>query len=185
MLRVFSYYADNGGWINGGIFFCALVTLFLATGKYLQLRKVRQLLRQKETSFFSTTQITRNKLREHLLEMIPSLDEGFDTLVTLIQVAPLLGLFGTVVGMIKTFSLITTFGAGNPVILTEGITVSLLTTQAGLLVAFPSMLLHNHLKSRKESLVHDLLAMAESRMEKEKEIASAQQQILNGEQPLV
>jgi biopolymer transport protein ExbB len=67
-------------------------------------------------------------------------------------------------GMIKTFSLITTYGGANPVILTEGITVSLLTTQAGLLVAFPCMLLHNYIKNRRDALVQRILSEAEAEM---------------------
>jgi biopolymer transport protein ExbB len=83
-------------------------------------------------------------------------------MATLVKTAPLLGLFGTVVGMIKTFSLITTYGTANPVVLTGGITVSLLTTQAGLLVAFPCILFHNYVKNKKNALVQDIVAKAVS-----------------------
>jgi biopolymer transport protein ExbB len=61
------------------------------------------------------------------------------------SIAPMLGLLGTVTGMVHTFETIQQFGFGNPVLLADGISEALLTTQAGLLVAFPLMLAYNHL----------------------------------------
>ena len=78
-----------------------------------------------------------------------------------IAVAPLLGLLGTVTGMIHTFRVITEFGAGSPHLTAEGISMALLTTQAGLTVAFPALLLHNRLLSFKNRLVELLKADAE------------------------
>ncbi|MEQ8979702.1 MAG: MotA/TolQ/ExbB proton channel family protein, partial [Deltaproteobacteria bacterium] len=57
-------------------------------------------------------------------------------------VAPLLGLLGTVTGMITTFEVITVFGTGNPRLLSGGISVALITTQLGLMVAIPLVLGH-------------------------------------------
>lgn len=68
------------------------------------------------------------------------------------SVAPLLGLLGTVSGMVHTFEIIEMFGFGNPVLLADGISEALLTTQAGLLVAFPLMLAYNYLSSRIERM---------------------------------
>jgi len=58
-------------------------------------------------------------------------------IAALAAVAPLLGLLGTVMGMVHTFETIQRFGFGNPALLADGISEALLTTQAGLLVAFP------------------------------------------------
>lgn len=68
------------------------------------------------------------------------------------SVAPLLGLLGTVSGMVHTFRTIELFGFGNPVLLADGISEALLTTQAGLLVAFPLMLAYNYLSTRIEKI---------------------------------
>lgn len=180
MFKIFNYYADNGGIINGAIFLVAVVVLYIGTGKLLLLRKVTKKVTACKNGtdvschciihgvFFCDGQHSvehyKNSFREKLLELVPRLESGLNTMATLIQVAPFLGLFGTVAGMIETFSLITTWGATNPVILTEGITVSLLTTQAGLLVAFPCMLFHNYLSTKKNELLQLILAEGESQL---------------------
>ncbi|MDO5575501.1 MAG: MotA/TolQ/ExbB proton channel family protein [Fibrobacter sp.] len=89
-----------------------------------------------------------NVIEEFALKTGFFLNQGLDTMKVLISVAPLLGLLGTVVGMIKTFDLITLFGAGNPSITADGISVALLTTEAGLIVALPGLLLHNFISVR-------------------------------------
>ena len=80
------------------------------------------------------------------------LNKNINTISQFIQVAPLLGLLGTVVGMVQTFSNIMLFGIGNPQLMAEGISVAMLTTQAGLTVAFPAMLILNLIQSRKNRL---------------------------------
>ncbi len=95
--------------------------------------------------------------RSFLLEIVPELQSGLDSMKSWIAAAPLLGLLGTVSGMMKTFRIITQYGIGNPHLMAEGISVALLTTQAGLIVAFPGMLLHNFVLGRKNALVNKLL----------------------------
>ena len=178
MAEIFNYYADNGGIINGAIFLVAVAVLYIGFGKMLQFRHIEKGAVYCKTDparrcFCSVHRMVfcqsghsplfhKNLLREKLLMVVPRLEDGLDTMATLIQVAPFLGLFGTVAGMIRTFSLITTWGTANPIILTEGITVSLLTTQAGLLVAFPCMLFHNYLSNRKDALVQTIMAEGET-----------------------
>lgn len=178
MKDVFEYYALNGGIINGAIFIVAVVVLYIGLGKVILYRSVGKKTKQYKTDSGNiacydllhevfvdnvghSTEFYKNAFREKLLEIVPRLDAGLDTMATLIQAAPFLGLYGTVAGMIETFSLMTTYGTGNPVVLTEGITVSLLTTQAGLLVAFPCMLFHNYICGRKHALVQDILSQGE------------------------
>jgi len=91
--------------------------------------------------------------REFLIFSVNDLDKNFSTMNGWISTAPLLGLLGTVVGMIHTFNVITDFGIDNPHLMAEGISIALLTTQAGLTVAFPAMLFHNHLFSKKNNLI--------------------------------
>jgi biopolymer transport protein ExbB len=84
---------------------------------------------------------------EAVLHETPTLDR-FSSLITVIAaVAPLLGLLGTVTGMIATFDIITEFGTGNPKLLSGGIAIALITTELGLIVAIPMLILGNLLSS--------------------------------------
>ena len=72
------------------------------------------------------------------------------------MVAPLLGLLGTVTGMILTFQAITLFGTGDPKTMAGGISQALMTTVMGLIVAIPTVLLHSIVQSRSNSIMHIL-----------------------------
>jgi len=61
------------------------------------------------------------------------------------KAAPLLGLLGTVTGMVRTFDVITLYGNQNPVLMADGISEALITTQSGLIIAFPLLLLNNRM----------------------------------------
>ncbi|GHV14787.1 hypothetical protein AGMMS49938_11530 [Fibrobacterales bacterium] len=67
------------------------------------------------------------------------------------KVAPLLGLLGTVTGMVQTFKIITIYGNQNPVLMADGISEALITTQSGLIIAFPIMLLSQRLSDKTTS----------------------------------
>ena len=69
--------------------------------------------------------------------------------------APLLGLLGTVTGMISTFNTITIFGSGQPRLMAGGISEALLTTATGLTIAIPVLLIHSFLSSRSDKLIAD------------------------------
>ena len=91
--------------------------------------------------------------RELLMTLVPHLDRGFPTMTAWIAAAPLLGLLGTVVGMVETFEVINLFGIGNPHLMAQGISKALLTTQAGLTVAFPALIFQLVLANQKKRLV--------------------------------
>ena len=74
-----------------------------------------------------------------------NLSKSLKTISTCAALAPMMGLLGTVSGMVHTFENIKQFGFGNPVLMADGISEALLTTQAGLLVSFPLMLAYNYL----------------------------------------
>lgn len=94
------------------------------------------------------------KLGEAILKETPSL-ERFQTLLKIIStVSPLLGLLGTVTGMITVFQAITLFGTGDPKIMAGGISGALVTTVLGIVVAVPTILLHTLVKSRSDRVVH-------------------------------
>ena len=73
-------------------------------------------------------------------------------ITVLVAVAPLLGLLGTVLGMTETFQVIATFGTGNTRALASGISVALITTQTGLLIAVPGLFLRGRLRGQAEGL---------------------------------
>ena len=77
-------------------------------------------------------------------QVVHDLDRFLNTLGTIASIAPLLGLLGTVLGMIQVFSAIVTYGVGNPGVLAGGISVALITTAAGLIVAIPSLAFHRY-----------------------------------------
>ncbi len=84
-----------------------------------------------------------NVLQESILNEIPKLERFLSTLSILAAIAPLLGLLGTVTGMINTFHVITYYGTGDPRMMSSGISEALITTMLGLSVAIPIMLLHS------------------------------------------
>ena len=82
------------------------------------------------------------KLDEQILRESPRIDRFNDIIKVLAAVAPLLGLLGTVIGMIITFTAITIYGAGDPKLMAGGISVALMTTVFGLVAAIPLLLIH-------------------------------------------
>lgn len=87
---------------------------------------------------------------------IHEMEKHLNTLGSIAAITPLLGLLGTVVGMIKVFAAITAIGVGHPQELAEGISQALVTTATGLTVAIPALLFYRHFKSRVESLSIDM-----------------------------
>ena len=81
-------------------------------------------------------------LDDAILKELPKLESGLNLGKIISNVAPLLGLLGTVVGMVITFQSITLFGTGDPQIMASGISVALMTTVIGLVVSIPLVLLH-------------------------------------------
>jgi len=87
---------------------------------------------------------------------IPLLEKNLSTLSTIGNIAPLLGLLGTVFGMIKAFNVISIMGVGNPEALAGGISEALLTTAFGLSVAIPTVVIYNYLAHRVDKLINEM-----------------------------
>ncbi len=94
-----------------------------------------------------------NALQEAILSEVPRLEKFLSTLGMLAAIAPLLGLLGTVTGMINTFHVITYFGTGDPRMMSGGISEALVTTMLGLSVAIPIMICHTFLTRMVENQI--------------------------------
>jgi len=102
------------------------------------------------------TETLELKLSEAILKETPGIENSLTLLKIISAVAPLMGLLGTVTGMIITFQAITIFGAGDPKAMAGGISGALVTTVLGLLVAIPTVLLHTIVNGRAQRIIHIL-----------------------------
>jgi len=102
------------------------------------------------------TETLELKMEEAILKERPSIESGLAILKIIAAVAPLLGLLGTVTGMIETFQAITIFGAGDPKNMASGISAALVTTVQGLVVAIPVVLMHTLVNGRAKAVTHIL-----------------------------
>ena len=96
------------------------------------------------------------KLHEAVLKERPAIEHGINLLKIISMIAPLMGLLGTVTGMIVVFQQITIFGAGDPKLMAGGISQALVTTVLGLIVAIPTLLLHTWVNGYARSILHIL-----------------------------
>lgn len=96
------------------------------------------------------------KLDEAILKEMPRIERGINVIKILAAIAPLLGLLGTVVGMIETFQQITLFGTGDPKIMAGSISMALVTTAQGLIAALPLIFVHSIVAAKSKSILHVL-----------------------------
>ena len=94
-----------------------------------------------------------NKIEAVLSNVEPIYEKNLSTVKLLAAVAPLLGLLGTVIGMIETFQAITLFGTGDPKLMADGISQALVTTMLGLITAVPLLFMHNQLDTRSREII--------------------------------
>lgn len=98
-------------------------------------------------------EVMKESIEETGRHVVHDLERYLNTLGTIASITPLLGLLGTVIGMIQVFSAITSQGVGNPTEMAGGIATALITTAAGLAVAIPSLLFHRYFRGRVDELV--------------------------------
>jgi biopolymer transport protein ExbB len=152
---------DQGGIVGYSIITLGIIGLLIAIWRWLGLsaasRKVSAQLKSAtprtdnplgrvlaayESNREADTETIELKLSEAGLKEMPGLTKGLLFIKVISVVAPLMGLLGTVTGMIKTFQVITLYGAGDPKMMAGGISQALVTTVLGLVVAIPMVLLH-------------------------------------------
>ncbi len=98
-------------------------------------------------------EIAKEGIEDTGRHVVHELERYLNPLGTIAAISPLLGLLGTVIGMVKVFAAITTHGVGNPSVLAGGISEALITTAAGLTVAIPSLIGYRYLRGRIDGLV--------------------------------
>jgi biopolymer transport protein ExbB len=103
-------------------------------------------------------EVMKESIEEVGRQVVHEMERYLNSLGTIAAISPLLGLLGTVFGMIDVFSVIVTAGVGDPAVLAGGISKALITTAAGLSVAIPSLFFHRHFMGKVDDLV---LAMEE------------------------
>jgi len=96
------------------------------------------------------------KLDEAILRETPKVDRGVNLIKMFAAIAPLMGLLGTVIGMIMTFQTITLFGTGDPKIMAGNISLALVTTALGLICALPLILIHSIVAGKSKSVLQKL-----------------------------
>ncbi|MCP3849314.1 MAG: MotA/TolQ/ExbB proton channel family protein [Gammaproteobacteria bacterium] len=104
--------------------------------------------------------LMKESIEEEGRQVVLELERFLNTLGTIASITPLLGLLGTVIGMIKVFAVITSLGVGDPKILADGISEALLTTAAGLSVAIPSVMFYRFFRGRVDELLLKMEAQA-------------------------
>ena len=134
----------------------ARVSKQLKTDKAMENNPLGRVLKIHEDHPNMDTETLELKLSEGILKETPKLETGLVLLKIISAVAPLMGLLGTVTGMIITFQAITIFGAGDPKAMAGGISGALITTVLGLLVAIPTVLLHTIVNGRAQKIIHIL-----------------------------
>ncbi|ETR71433.1 MAG: biopolymer transport protein ExbB [Candidatus Magnetoglobus multicellularis str. Araruama] len=136
-------------------------------GKYVQLNKSPEqkfrgvnatLVREFLSNRTGNRELDDYILDEVVLKMSSSVEKYLTLISVLSRVAPLLGLLGTVTGMMVTFDVITVFGTGNARAMAGGISEALITTQTGLLVSIPGLYMSGFLQKRSINLKHRIAA---------------------------
>jgi biopolymer transport protein ExbB len=142
------------------------LTVLLLTGKKMQAQlddtethednPLGRVLLAAEKNASEDTETLELILDEAITQEVPMLEKGLPLIKLLAAVAPLLGLLGTVTGMISTFQSISLFGTGDPKLMASGISQALVTTMLGLCVAIPLLFLHSLMVARSRVLVQIL-----------------------------
>jgi len=118
-----------------------------------QPKPCREMLVQAVTHHESSSELVEELMFESIMHTQPKFERYLGVIALTAATAPLLGLLGTVTGIIKTFKLMDIFGAGNPKPLITGISEALITTELGLILAIPALILHALLSRRAASLM--------------------------------
>ncbi len=104
----------------------------------------------------TSRELMKESIEETGRHVVLELERFLNTLGTIASITPLMGLLGTVIGMIKVFAVITEQGVGDPTVLSGGISEALVTTAAGLTVAIPAVFFYRYFRGKVNELVLDM-----------------------------
>jgi len=142
-------YIDKGGIIVYILIFLNIIGLTIIIWKFLTIPRKNAMVRRIE----SKIDRTNDKTLEIQIEYeVKRLESGLTYIKNIASIAPLLGLLGTVYGVYKAFEQITEKGLGDPTIFSGGISIALITTITGLIVAIPHHIAYNHFISMIDSI---------------------------------
>ncbi len=125
----------------------------MSTDKILKNNPLGDIKKVFEENKSRDIEILELKMEEVISRKTSHIQQGLSTLKVLASIAPLLGLLGTVTGMISTFQSITLFGTGDPKLMAGGISQALVTTVLGLTSAIPLILIYNYLSTKARNLI--------------------------------
>jgi biopolymer transport protein ExbB len=172
---------DYGGVIGYTIIILGAITLLGGLARLLQLAFVSLSVRRKggplgrvlkvyEENKHAKIETLEHKLDAAILKESTKLDRFLWAVKIIAAIAPLMGLLGTVTGMIRTFQAIVLFGSGDPKMMASGISEALVTTMLGLIVAIPLVLLHSWLKNMSSRVVDILEEQSAGNIAKRAEV---------------
>ncbi len=163
---------DQGGVVGYVIIFLTLIGIAIVIERFVTLRKQEKVLKaqlasqeidvtnpigQLRVAFDkykdSDVETLQSKMDEIIIKYLPKVERGIGSVKIFASIGPLLGLLGTVTGMIGTFQSITLFGTGDPKLMAGGISMALITTVQGLVCAIPLILLHTFISSKSKGIV--------------------------------
>jgi len=120
------------------------------------LKVLKELISEHDFDMYVDIQYLEEKARERALVEIPKLEKHMWLLGVVAHVTPLVGLLGTVSGMIAAFRVIAVVGSGKPEMLADGISQALITTAAGLTVAIPALIFYNYYNKKIDNVVNEI-----------------------------
>jgi len=104
--------------------------------------------------------VSERAVREQIMQEVPDLGRGINTLAVIAGAAPLMGLLGTISGMITLFAAVTHYGTGDPKFLAGGISEALITAKTGLAIAIPTLFIHDLIRNGKDRLLTEIERMS-------------------------
>lgn len=163
---------SQGGIVGYVIILLTLLGIGIVIERYIALKKQEKILKaQLESSEIDThnpigqlmaafnkykntdVETLQSKMDEIIIKYLPTVERGIGSVKIFASIGPLLGLLGTVTGMIGTFQSITLFGTGDPKLMAGGISMALITTVQGLTCAIPLILLHTFISGKSKGIV--------------------------------
>jgi biopolymer transport protein ExbB len=178
MLATLRDIAQAGGWVLGAILALSTLAWVLLVCKWLELAEAQRLVADPHAAQAGTSasladllvavHVRGHRMADKVLSPLMEaarvhLERHLGLIAGLAVVLPLLGLLGTVLGMVTTFDVITVHGTGEPRLMANGIRQALLTTKAGLLAALPILLAHELLAARARQIGNALRLKARRR----------------------